>query len=59
MSKAMYKLVVGVVGGIVAIATAVVSYIQIENTPAIVASIGIVNTAIVEICSLFVKDVSE
>lgn len=54
MSKKTYNLIVGILGGVSAIATAVVSYLQPSNTPAIIAAIGIMNTAIVEVCSLFV-----
>lgn len=54
MSKAMYKLVIGVAGGVAAIASAVVAYAQPENTPAIIAAVGIANTAVAEICALFV-----
>lgn len=42
MSKKMFNLVVGVTGGVAAIASAVVTYMQ----PAY---------AVIEICSLFVK----
>ena len=56
MSKKVFNLVVGVSGGVGAIASAVVAYIQPSYTPAIIASIGIVETAITEICSLFVKE---
>lgn len=55
MSKKVYALIVGVSGGICAIAGAIVSFIQPNCTPAIVGSIGIVGTAIAEICSLFLK----
>ena len=53
MSKKTYNLIVGILGGVSAILTAIVSYIQPENTPAIIAAVGIVNTAAVEVCSLF------
>ena len=56
MSKKTFNLIVGVSGGIGAIASAVVAYIQPLYTPAIIASIGIAETAITEICSLFVKE---
>lgn len=56
MSKKMFNLVVGVTGGVSAIASAVVAYFQPSYTPAIVGSIGIAETAIVEICNLFVKE---
>lgn len=59
MSKKSYKLVVGVVGGLATIASAVVAYLDINNTPAIIAAIGIANTAIAEAAALFVVDVPE
>lgn len=55
MSKKMFKLVVGVSGGIAAIASAVVTCFQPAYATAIVGSIGIAETAVVEICSLFTK----
>lgn len=55
MSKKMFNLVVGVTGGVAAIASAVVTYMQPAYAVQIVASIGIVETAVAEICSLFVK----
>ena len=55
MSKKMYNLVLGITGGVAAIASAVVTYIQPAYAVQIVASIGIVETAVAEICSLFVK----
>lgn len=56
MSKKMYQLVSGVIGGVCAIASAVVAYVNPSYTPAIIASIGIAQTAIIEVCALFVKD---
>lgn len=55
MSKKMYNLVLGITGGVATITSAVVTYIQPEYAVQIVASIGIVETAVAEICSLFVK----
>lgn len=55
MKKKTFNLVVGVSGGVAAIASAVVAYVQPAYTSAIVAAIGIVETAVVEVCSLFVK----
>ena len=55
MSKKVFNLVVGVTGGVAAIASAVVAYVQPAYTPQIVAAIGIGSTAVTEICSLFVK----
>ena len=56
MSKKTYNLVIGVLGGLCAVASAVVAYMSIENSPLIIASIGIGQTAVSEICSLFVKE---
>lgn len=55
MSKKVFNLIVGISGGVSAIASAVVSFFQPSFTPAIVGAIGIAETAVVEICSLFVK----
>lgn len=56
MSKKTFNLVVGVSGGIAAIASVVVAYFEPNYTPAIIGAIGIVETAITEICSLFVEN---
>ena len=56
MSKKVFNLVVGISGGIAAIASAVVAYVEPAFTPAIIGAIGIVETATTEICSLFVKE---
>lgn len=56
MSKKMFNLVIGVTGGVAAIASAVVTYMQPAYAVQIVASIGIGSTAVTEICSLFVKN---
>lgn len=55
MSKKMFNLVVGVTGGVAAIASAVVTYMQPAYAVQIVAAIGIGSTAVAESCSLFVK----
>jgi hypothetical protein len=55
MSKKVYNLVVGVVGGISTIAVAVVTFFNPAYAVAINASIGIGCTAIIEICNQFVK----
>jgi hypothetical protein len=55
MSKKLYKWIVGVTGGLAAIASASVAYFEPSYSPAIIGSIGIVETAITEICALFVK----
>lgn len=56
MSKKVFNLVVGISGGIAAIASAVVAYVEPAFTPVIIGSIGIAKTALTEICSLFVKE---
>lgn len=56
MSKKMFNLVVGIVGGVGAISSTVVTYIQPIFAAQIVAGIGIASTAITEICSLFVRE---
>lgn len=56
MSKKTFNLIVGVTGGISAIASAIVAFCQPPYMPAILASIPVAETAIVEICSKFVKE---
>lgn len=56
MSKKTFNLVVGVSGGVATIASAVVAFFDPAYESAIIASIGVVETAIVEICSKFVKE---
>lgn len=56
MSKKTFNLVVGISGGFATIASAVVAFLDPAYESAIVASIGVVETAIVEICSKFVKE---
>lgn len=53
MSEKTFNLVVGIVGGLGTIACATVTYMSPDKAPLIVASIGIAETAIIEICSLF------
>lgn len=55
MSKKVYNLVVAVTGGVTAIACGVVSYLDLSYAPAIISSIGIVETAVIEVCTQFVK----
>ena len=55
MSKKVYNLVVGIVGGLSTIAVALVTFFDPAYATAINASIGIGATAIVEIASQFVK----
>lgn len=56
MSKAVYRLVVGVTSGAAAIAIAVVTFINPEYCVAINSSIAVVEGAVAEICSFFVKE---
>ena len=56
MSKKVFNLIVGISGGVATIASAVVAYLNPAYEPAIIASIGVAETAIVEICSQFVKE---
>jgi hypothetical protein len=56
MSKKIYNLVVGISGGVATIACAVVAFLDPAYESAIIASIGVLETAIVEICSKFVKE---
>ena len=56
MTKKVYNLIVGIVGGVSAIAVAVVTFIQPAYCVAINAAIPIAATAAAEILSLFVKE---
>jgi uncharacterized membrane protein YccC len=56
MTKKMYALITGIVGGVGAIVTAIVSYAEPSNMVAILTSIPIVITAINEVLANFVKD---
>lgn len=55
MSKKVYNLVTGIIGGVEVIAVAIVTFVQPSYAVAINASIGIVGTAAIEICGQFVK----
>lgn len=55
MKKKTYELIVGVTGGVATIASAVVAFLQPAYTVQIIAAIGIVSTAVSEVCSLFIK----
>ena len=60
MSKKTFQLVSGIIGGVQAIAVAVVTYltpdtISPENATAINGAIVIAGTAAIEICTKFVK----
>lgn len=56
MSKKVFNLIVAVTGGVCAIASALVAFFDPAYTPAIIGSIGVAETAIVEICSKFVTE---
>lgn len=55
MSKKVYNLVTGIIGGVEVIAIAIVTFVQPSYAVAINASIGIVGTAAIEVCGQFVK----
>lgn len=55
MSKKMYALITGIIGGIGAIASAIVSYTDPAQATAILAAIPIAITAANEIMMLFVE----
>jgi len=56
MSKKKYALITGIVGGVGAIVTAIVSYAEPANMVAILASIPIIITAVNEVLANFVKE---
>ncbi len=56
MSKKMFALVSGIVGGLQTIGVAVVTYTSPEYATAINSAIIITGTAAIEVCNLFVKD---
>lgn len=55
MTKKVYQLIVGISGGVCAIAIAVVTYVNPAYAAAINGTIAIAETAIAEACALFVK----
>jgi hypothetical protein len=55
MTKKMFALVSGVIGGLQTIGVAVVTYTQPEFATAINSAIVIAGAAAIEICNLFVK----
>lgn len=55
MSKKTFNLITGISGGVATITSAVIAYLQPEYTPAIIGAVGIVETTVVEICSLFLN----
>jgi len=56
MNKKTKMLISGIVGGLGTIASAVIAYINPEYCVAIIASIGIVETATNEILNLFTAE---
>jgi hypothetical protein len=55
MSKKTFQLVSAIVGGVQAIAVAVVTYTSPEYATAINGSIVVIGTAVIEACAQFVK----
>ena len=55
MSKKTFALVNGIIGGLVTVAIAIVTYTQPPYAVAIVGALGIVATATADIMALFVK----
>ena len=55
MSKKMFALVSGIIGGLQTIGVAIVTYTNPEYATAINSAIVIAGTAIIEICNLFTK----
>ena len=56
MTKKVYSLISGITLGVGTIAAAVVSFFNPPLETPIIASIGIVETAVIEVCSQFVKE---
>lgn len=56
MSKKKFQLISSIIGGVEAIAVAIVSYVQPEYTAAINSAIVIAGTAAIDICSQFIKE---
>jgi hypothetical protein len=56
MSKKMFALVSGVIGGLQAIGVAIVTYTNPEYATAINSAIVIAGTAAIECCNLFVTE---
>lgn len=53
MSKRTFNLIVGIAGGIQAIACAIVTFIAPPYAVPTVAGIGIAETAVIEVCAQF------
>lgn len=56
MKRKTFNLITSIIGGICAITSAIVAYINPNYCSGIVASITIINTALIEILSLFIKE---
>lgn len=56
MSRKTYDIVVGISTAVATAASSLLALFSAPYLPAIIAGIGIVNGAIVEICSLFIKE---
>lgn len=56
MTKRTFNLVTGLIGGVEMIAIALVTFINPTYAVAINASVTIVGTAAIEVCSQFVKE---
>lgn len=56
MSKKVFALVSGIVGALQAAGVAIVTYVNPEYATAINSSIVVAGTAIIEICTKFVKN---
>lgn len=55
MSKKTFQLVSAIVGGVQAIAVAIVTYMSPEYATAINGAIVVIGTAVIEACAQFVK----
>ena len=55
MSKKTFQLISAIVGGVQAIAVAIVTYTTPEYATAINGAIVVIGTAVIEACSQFVK----
>ena len=59
MSKKAFQLVSGIVGALQTIGVAIVTYVSPEHATAINSAIVIAGTAVIEICTQFVKEEAE
>lgn len=59
MSKRTFNLIVGIAGGVQAIAVAIVTAVAPPYAVPIVAAIGIAETAVVEVCAQFREGTEE